>query len=313
MGFAYHFARDPNRTTITLPVDLHLKNETRISISLDASKLLTSLSFEKDGATTHSQEGDPVATQLRKNLQSSFRISSIEKGGIPTPPHPPKPIDLPTSPQGYPITIPKHIPLPALPSDNPILTTRVALGKKLFTETKLSRDSSISCASCHQGETFSDPRKLSLGVDSKLGVRHSMPLFNLAWKSSFFWDGRAPSLRAQALVPIEDHLEMDESLENVVIKLKADPAYAPLFAAAFGSAEISPENIGLAIENFLLTRLSFDSKLDRSLKGEAILNKRGTARLRAFLHRIRTPPRQARRGLLPLSRWSALHRPRLPQ
>jgi YHYH protein/Di-haem cytochrome c peroxidase/Cytochrome c len=98
-----------------------------------------------------------------------------------------------------------------------------------------------------------------------------MPLFNLAWKTSFFWDGRAPALRAQALIPIQDHLEMDETLENVVAKLTANPAYPPLFAAAFGSGKISPENIGLAIETFLLTKLSFDSKLDRSLKGQATL------------------------------------------
>ena len=99
-----------------------------------------------------------------------------------------------------------------------------------------------------------------------------MPLFNLAWKKSFFWDGRAPSLRAQALLPIQDHKEMDESLEKVVAKLKEDPIYPPLFAAAFKSGEITPENIGLAIENFLLSRLSLDSKLDRSMKGKATLN-----------------------------------------
>lgn len=98
-----------------------------------------------------------------------------------------------------------------------------------------------------------------------------MPLLNLAWKTSFVWDGSAPSLRAQALVPIQDHLEMDESLENLVTKLKADPTYPPLFAAAFGSGEISPETLGLAIEAFLLTRISLDSKLDRSLKGKATL------------------------------------------
>ncbi|MFC7338027.1 MbnP family protein [Haloferula chungangensis] len=270
-GFAYHFARDPNRSTITLPLDINLRDEHYVTIALDPKKLLTGLSFEKDGATTHSAEGDPVAARLKENLRSAFRIVTIQKGGIPTPPNPAKPIDLPANPKGYPITLPKHIPLPALPSDNPILTTRVALGEKLFHEPKLSRNNTISCASCHQGETFSDPRTLSPGTDGQLGTRHSMPLFNLAWKSAFFWDGRAPSLREQALVPIEDHLEMDESLEKVVAKIKADSAYPPLFTAAFGSGNITPENIGLAIENFLLTRLSLDSKLDQSLKGKATL------------------------------------------
>ncbi|MDP4722113.1 MAG: cytochrome C peroxidase [Akkermansiaceae bacterium] len=270
-GYAYHFAHDPNRTTVTLPLERTPRNESRIAIALDAQKLLQALSFEKDGTTTHSREGDPIAARLKANLQPAFRIAAIREGGMPPPPNPPAPIDLPANPEGYPITLPKHIPLPALPSDNPLLTTRVALGEKLFHETQLSKNNSISCASCHQGETMSDPRKLSLGTEGLPGTRHSMPLFNLAWKTSFMWDGSAPTLRDQAMIPIQHHLEMDESLSNITAKLKADPTYPPLFTAAFGSGEITPENIGLALENFLLTRLSFDSKLDQSMKGQATL------------------------------------------
>jgi cytochrome c peroxidase len=111
-------------------------------------------------------------------------------------------------------------------------------------------------------------------------------LFNLALKNSFFWDGRAPSLRAQALMPIQDHAEMDEALTNVVKKLQfrreerpggksqfRNPQfsldYPALFAAAYGSPEITPEKIGLAIEQFLLTLTSCDSKFDRVMKGES--------------------------------------------
>ncbi|MBK1830249.1 c-type cytochrome [Verrucomicrobiaceae bacterium R5-34] len=293
-GFAYHFARDANRCKITLPVHLNLRNESRVGIALDAKKVLTGLSFAQDGSTTHSSDGDPVAARLKSNLPSAFRITGIHRGGIPTKPNPPAPIDLPAHPKGYPLTLPKHIPLPALPSDNPVLTMRVALGEKLFREPKLSRSNSISCASCHQGETLSDPRHLSPGVDGELGRRHSMPLFNLAWKTSFFWDGRAPTLRAQALIPIEDHLEMDESLDRVAAKLKADPSYPPLFAAAFGSGKITPENIGLAIENFLLTRLSFDSKLDRAHKGQATLTDQEKRGFELFF--TESEPRLGKRG-----------------
>ncbi len=293
-GFAYHFARDANRIRITLPVALDLRDESRVGIALDAKKALASLSFAKDGSTTHSTVGDPVAARLKVNLVSAFRINGTQRGGIPAPPNPPKPIDLPAKPKGYPITLPRHIPLPALPSDNPILVSRVALGEKLFREPKLSRTNTISCASCHQGETFSDPRSRSLGVDGRVGNRHSMPLFNLAWKTSFFWDGRAPTLRAQVLIPIEDHLEMDESLENVVAKIKADPSYPPLFLAAFGSGEINPENISLAMENFLLTRLSFDSKLDRSYRGEVELTDQEKRGLELFF--TESEPRLGKRG-----------------
>ncbi len=99
-----------------------------------------------------------------------------------------------------------------------------------------------------------------------------MPLFNLAWKSKYFWDGRARSLREQALMPIQDHVEMDESLDNIVQKLKADAHYPQRFQAAFGSGSISAETIGLALESFLLVQTSHDSKFDRSLLGEETLS-----------------------------------------
>jgi cytochrome c peroxidase len=169
---------------------------------------------------------------------------------------------------------------------------RVALGKRLFHEGKLSRDNSISCESCHNAQSaYSDPRRFSIGVSNRLGTRQAMPLVNLAWKKSFFWDGRARSLREQALMPIQDHAEMDESLGNVVARLANERraatgrlatedrkatgetmGYPDMFAAAFGSREITAERVGLALEQYLLTLTSFNSKFDRSLRGEAVLN-----------------------------------------
>lgn len=293
-GFSYHFARDPNRTAVTLPLDFEPRDASRVVIALDAQKLLGGLSFAADGATTHSIDGDPVVAKLKTGLSSVFRVAGIETAAIPRPKNPPKPIDLPANPAGYPLTLPRHVPLPSLPMDNPLLVARVALGERLFHETKLSRTDAMSCASCHQGQEMSDPRRFSPGVDGKHGSRHSMPLFNLAWKSSFFWDGRAPSLREQALMPIVDPLEMDETLENVVAKLGADPAYPTLFRAAFGSGNITPENIGLALENFLLTRVSFSSKFDRAFAGLETLS---TQEKRGFeLFFTESEPRMNRRG-----------------
>ncbi len=270
-GYAWHFARDPYRTRITLPLKADLRNPARVTVALDASKLTAGLSFSRDGATTHSADGDLVAVRLKANLQRAFRVVAVESGGIPASANPPSPIDLPTNPQPFPITLPRHVPLPALPMDNPLIAARVELGEKLFREPQLSRTNELSCASCHQGELMSDPRRYSPGVDSKHGERHAMPLFNLAWKERFFWDGRAPSLRAQALIPIQDHLEMDETIERVVAKFAADSKYPALFAAAFGSGAINADNIGLAIECFLLTRLSFDSKFERALHDPTVL------------------------------------------
>lgn len=293
-GFAYHFARDPNRIAVTLPLDLKAHEASRVVIALDSRKLLDGLSFFADGATTHSIEGDPVVPKLKTGLNSAFRIKAVEASGMPPPADRPKPIDLPANPQGYPITLPRHIPLPALPYDNPVLKQRVELGEKLFQETKLSRTNALSCVSCHQGDLGSDARQFSPGVDGKHGKRHSMPLFNLAWKTKFFWDGRATSLREQVLMPIQDRLEMDETLENVAAKLKADPAYPPLFAAAFGSGEITPQTIGLALENFLLTRISFDSKPDKALQGGPSLTEQEKRGFELFF--TESEPRMGKRG-----------------
>ena len=293
-GYAYHFANDHNRTKISLPISVDLRNEIQIHIALDPQKLLTDISFQNQGTTTHSRPSDPIAALLKKNLRSAFRITSIHKGGVPTPPNPPAPIDLPENPEPYPITLPRHIPIPPLPTDNPLIAPRVALGEKLFHEKQLSANNSISCSSCHQGTTLSDPRKLSLGTQGKPGSRHAMPLFNLAWKSSFMWDGSAPSIRAQVMIPIQHHLEMNQTLEATVKKLKADPTYPPLFATAFRSGKISPENIGLALENFLLTSLSLDSKLDRSRKGKATLTAEEQHGFQLFF--TESEPRMGRKG-----------------
>jgi len=120
-----------------------------------------------------------------------------------------------------------NLPSPDLPEDNPLTVQGVALGRMLFFEKKLSRDNTISCASCHkQQEGFSDSRTFSLGVENRKGTRQAMSVFNMAWhKNAFFWDGRAPLLRNQALMPIEDHLQMDESLENVISKLSKSTMY----------------------------------------------------------------------------------------
>ena len=123
----------------------------------------------------------------------------------------------------YRFSISRFFPRPALPIDNPLTEEGVHLGSLLFFDPRLSVNNSQSCASCHQSEAvFTDRgRAVSRGAEGHLGTRNSMPLFNLAWKSSFFWDGRAASLREQVLQPIQNPIEMHETLENVVTKLKS--------------------------------------------------------------------------------------------
>ncbi len=275
-GWSFHFARDTNRTLITLAAPLNLANESRLDLDFDLAKLLNAprpLSFTKDGSSTHSREGDPIAAALAANLPGAFqvqRISALSPEATATTKL--KPLHLPEKFTPYRFQMSATFPIPDLPHDNPLTEERVALGERLFRETGLSKNNTLSCASCHDSKhAFTDPRKYSIGVRDQVGSRNAMPLFNLAWKSSFFWDGRAPSLRAQALMPIQDHTEMDESLTNVVAKLSARTNYSALFTAAFGSPAITTEKIGLAIESFLLTLTSFDSKFDRALRGETEL------------------------------------------
>ena len=162
-----------------------------------------------------------------------------------------------------------HFPNPNLPVDNLPTNAGVELGRMLFYEKALSRDRSMACADCHQQiDMFSDIRQFSIGVDQLPGKRQAMPIFNIAWhKNGMFWDGRAPRARDQALMPIQDPLEMHETLENAVAKLQAMQIYKDQFVRAFGDDTITPERMGLAIEQFEFTIISNHSKFDHFMQG----------------------------------------------
>jgi cytochrome c peroxidase len=179
---------------------------------------------------------------------------------------------LPTSGTSYTL---QHDGLPQsiLPGDNPVTSAGIALGRHLFYDPILSSDKSISCANCHdQKNAFSNTNRFSIGVRGLPGKRQALAVFNMAWNTSqFFWDGRVDLLRHQSLMPIEDELEMDETLERVIIKLKAESNYVLLFNKAFPKAKIDVHHISLALEQFMFTIVSNQSKYDRYLKGTAFL------------------------------------------
>jgi cytochrome c peroxidase len=143
----------------------------------------------------------------------------------------------------------------------------------LFYEKMLSKDGSQACADCHkQEDAFSDIRRFSIGVEQLPGKRQAMAVMNLAWhQNGLFWDGRAPKVRDQALKPIQDPLEMNEKLPNVVDKLSADKNYNDQFIRAFGDVTVTPERIGLALEQFMLTMVTSNAKYDKFLRGEVAL------------------------------------------
>ena len=107
-----------------------------------------------------------------------------------------------------------------IPDDNPLTTEKVALGRKLFFDKRLSRDQSVACASCHDAkQAFTDRRSVPEGVFGRHGTRNAPTLVNRGYGSSQFWDGRSPSLEQQVLKPIQDPNEMDMTLADVTTRL----------------------------------------------------------------------------------------------
>lgn len=271
-GWAYHLARDTNSTRITLATPLELTQETKVELDFDLANVLNapcSLSFAKDGSSTHSRDGDPIAAALVRNLPGSFRVRhALQLTDADISATHPKPLYLPVNFTPYEFKLNATFPIPDLPRDNPLTQERVALGKDLFFDKKVSINDQQSCADCHLPQKgFTDGRRTARGAEGEFGPRKTMPLFNLAWKQDFFWDGRAHSLRQQVLEPIQNPIEMHQSLTNLVAKLAANH-YQDLFTKAFGSPQITAEKIALALESYLLTLRSCNAKFDRVLRGE---------------------------------------------
>lgn len=171
----------------------------------------------------------------------------------------------------YELTYPAYFGTPDLP-ESELDKEQVELGRLLFYERKLSRDSSVSCSSCHiQKFGFSDTTKFSLGVDGRITNRNSMALSNLIWQKAFFWDGRVTSLEDQALLPIENPQEMDLPLDQALARLNSSENYRTLFKNAFGSEKINPRNLAKAISSFERTLITGNSRYDEYKQGRGSL------------------------------------------
>jgi cytochrome c peroxidase len=161
-------------------------------------------------------------------------------------------------------------------SKNPLTEEAFQLGRNLFYDPILSRDSTISCASCHlhqTGFTHVD-HQLSHGIDGKIGTRNSLALINLAWSKNFMWDGGINNLEVQAINPITSPNEMDEKLENVVTKLQNSPKYRNLFAKAFGDEKVTSQRLLKALAQFTVMLKSSNSKYDKVMRKEEQYNER---------------------------------------
>jgi len=142
------------------------------------------------------------------------------------------------------------------------ITTKAALGKKLFSEKILSKDSTISCASCHKPTfAFADTSAFSIGIGGKLTKRNTPSVLNMKNRPYFFWDGRAASLEEQALMPIQNPDEMGLPVEEAVMRLNESAEYKLLFQRVF-KQKPDAKNLAAAFAAFEETLETVDSKFD---------------------------------------------------
>lgn len=168
---------------------------------------------------------------------------------------------------------PSYFPKPVYDfSKNPLSPEKILLGRVLFYDPLLSRNNMISCASCHsQFSAFTHiDHALSHGIEDKIGFRNSPALMNLAWQKSFMRDGAVNHLDVQALAPLSNPVEMDESIVHVVSKLQHSRIYPQLFYNAFGDSIITGEHTLKAISQFMLTLVSSNSKYDSVMRNESV-------------------------------------------
>jgi len=181
--------------------------------------------------------------------------------------------DTPYSPVEYILDIPEGFPQMIVPEDNPMTVDGVELGRHLFYDAILSIDSTQSCSSCHLIQSsFTDNLSVSLGVDGVAGQRSSMSLLNVGFHNTgLFWDGRVNTLEEQALLPVEDPIELNDTWPNVEIKLRRSLLYPTMFRKAFGiedKTEINRDLTVKAIAQFERSLISSgNSKYDRVVAG----------------------------------------------
>lgn len=154
---------------------------------------------------------------------------------------------------GFPIRLPtgigRRIWLQHIPSDNPMTTDKVALGKDLFFDPRLSKDRTVSCASCHDpANAFTDHAQTARGISNERGTRNTPTVLNAMFNERFFWDGRAGSLEAQALQPMINKSERGMGCGDLVVqRLYAEPEYRRRFRTVFGREGITVDTITKAI------------------------------------------------------------------
>lgn len=172
----------------------------------------------------------------------------------------------PVSPIGTPQTIATPLGLPPVPvpADNPVTVETVTLGKRLYFDTSLSIDKSVSCATCHDpAHGFAYAGDVSTGVGGKKGTRNSPTIINVAYYTTQFWDGRENTLEKQAEGPVQNPVEMAHSLAGVLARLTNDPSYVTAFQRAYGAGPVTFDKVEKSIAAYERSVVAGDSPFDR--------------------------------------------------
>ena len=179
--------------------------------------------------------------------------------------------DLPATPFNYITKLPTHLyelrQYSTEPANNPVTNHGATLGRVLFYDRGLSRNTLVSCASCHsQIVGFDDPNRFSIGLTGKITKRHSTGLAFAGFNANgrYFRDEHAPTLEEQVLEPIHDPVEMGLGKGELVKRVSMRPWYTSLFVDAFGDAEITEVRISNALAQFIRSMVSVESPYDKA-------------------------------------------------
>jgi cytochrome c peroxidase len=162
-----------------------------------------------------------------------------------------------------------NLPPVLIPVNNPQSDLKILLGKQLYFDTRLSKDNTISCATCHNPAMgWSDAGPTSTGINGQKGDRRSPPVSNAAYAPLQFWDGRAPTLEEQAKGPVDNPIEMGNTHQGMIRSVQEIPGYVKEFELVFGTSIVTLDMVADAIAAFERTVVTTDSPFDRYARGD---------------------------------------------
>ena len=213
------------------------------------------------------QVGCPPADQAP--APSSGASPGATADPTPAPEEGPAPAETGAVGTPFEVKVPAGLPPLPIPEDNPLTEEKIALGKMLYFDTRLSKDGTVACSTCHDPSmAWAEHTPTSTGIGKQVGGANSPTVINAAYATSQFWDGREPTLEKQALGPIENPIEMGHSLAACCAELSEVDEYKAAFEKAFGTPEVTDDRIAKAIASFERTVLSGNSPYDKFKAGD---------------------------------------------